>query len=200
MAKNMPGVKGIALEPLLDDNGNPKDPKKIWVFNTDLLRIDRGDGKISAAVVAPHPAGYFGLKLVESPGMVEDGTVPIVDGVPISGGRIFIAIFNGVMIVQENIGWNGSFLESAYMGSLERLKQEHKEYLELGLEQEAEHVGFVQTNAQRIEGMVEVLFVRLKGLPPLKDGQQYMSIEYFASLSDDGRCLASLLKATGVIL
>lgn len=197
MAEHLPQVKRIALEPLHNDKGQAKKPGEVWGFNTRLLRMDREDGKVSAAMVALHPNGmYYGLKLVEAPGDVEAGTVPEVDGVKISGGRIYIALYNGIMVVQENTGWNGNFYESAYMGSLERLRQEYGSCMEM--DQEAVHVGFVETNAQRIEGVVQVLVVRLAALPPCKKGQMYMAVEHFAKISPDGRCLAALMKERGM--
>lgn len=196
MAENLPHIERIVLEPLFDGKGNPKDPKELWSINTRLLRMDRGDGKISAAVVALHPKGYYVLKLVEAIGDVEAGTVPEVNGVKISGGKIYIAICNGILIVQENSGLNGKIYELAYMGSLERLRQEYGAFITPG--QEAVHIGFIESNAQRIEGVIEVLAFVLKDLPPRKEGQSYMSVEHFAQVSPDGRCLAALMKFRGM--
>lgn len=184
-----PGVERIALEPIPEG----KESDEVWSFRVDTGAIDRPDGKVAAGVVAfREDKGYYQFFIVEEPGKKSEGSLPKIEGKE-TIGQVVIPVFNGIIVVRENSGLNGLILEPKGLGSITRIQEEFGVDIYPG--EGAEFRGFVESNPQRIRGVMAVYTLRLAGLPVKKAGEIYMSIEEFAKISSDGRALAALMKS-----
>jgi hypothetical protein len=165
-----PGVK-IALEPVVKGKED-----QLWRFDPATGITGRDDKKLyEIEVVFREDKGFWQPRLKEEPG-AED---PIV-------GHVGVEIFEDMVVVRENSGFNGSILElrPSSLSKGEKLAPGSK------------CTTNIEANPQRIEGMIKCCVKVLDEKPELAPGECLMPIkEFLAQTTDGGRSMAALVKA-----
>ncbi len=152
---------------------------ELWCFDPATGRSCRGDGKFCDARYVDR-GGWGQIALYEEPNVPQsaDPTMPrIVGHVVIETTRKYGAL---LVRVRKATGLNGGILE------LKPSSISKGELAEKGLKP----VGFIETNPQRIEGIIAVYVVEMDF--PEAEG---MTVIQFGRHSTDGRSLAALAKA-----
>ena len=163
------GVK-IALEPIISEKED-----QLWIFDPLTGIIGRDDKKLyEVEVVFREDKGFYQLRLKEEPGTES----PVV-------GHVGVEIFEDMVVVRENSGFNGNFLE------LRPSSLSKGEKLAPG----SRCITDVEANPQRIKGMIKCCVKVLDEKPELAPGERLMPIkEFLAQTTDGGRSIAALVK------
>jgi hypothetical protein len=175
----------ICLEPREVAEKKLAEGKEAELWGIDLVagRICRGDGKFHDARVVSR-GNYNQLVLHEEPNVPQPESGSGFSELPLYRvvGHVIVAMNNrGLVRVRWANGLNGKVLE-LLPSSISK-----DQLAEKGMQP----VGYIESNPQRIEGMIAVYFVRGADFP----AEEGMDPDEFRNQSTDGRSLAALAKA-----
>ncbi len=168
----------LELDPILTKKVEDGKEAELWCFDPATGRSGRGDGKFFDGRYVDR-GGWGQLVLYEEPNLSqpEDGSSRVVGHVIVEWnhqhGQIKVR-------VRKAKGLNGEMLE------LKPSSISKGELAEKGLEP----VGYIESNPQRIVGMIAVYSVEVNAIPEA----ELMTPAEFRKQSTDGRSLAALAK------
>lgn len=160
----------VALEPIVSGKED-----QLWRFDPLTGKIGRDDSKLyEVEVVFREDKDFYQLRLKEEPG-TEDLVV----------GHVGVEIFEDMVVVRENSGFNREILELK-PSSLSKGEK---------LTPSSRCITNVEANPQRIKGLIKCCVKVLDEKPELAPGEFLMSIEEFMKKTTDGRSISALVKA-----
>ena len=177
------GSTVICVEPdgMMTNKVSDNKASELWVFNVRTAISGRGDRKFFD--VRPiDRGGWYQLAIYEEPEIEAKGDeIRVV-------GHIIIEYCRGIIVVREANGLNGPIFElKASSISKDQLAPEN-----------AKPVAFIESNPQRIMGLMAVYLVELPELPEKSDGEIYMAWEEFCRITNNGRQDGRSLAAASV--